>query len=118
MGLGARIKDLLYEKGLTIKDLSEITGIPVNTLYSITGRDDVNIRADNLEKIAKALDLSIDQLLTGKVVQNELMDALFGSYINTKDNVADIHFSTDDYTMEEIEEIIKFAEFIKSKRNK
>ena len=64
MGAGENIKRLLSKKGMTIKGLSEITGISLNTLYSITKRDSKNVRSDNLQKIADALGVPVDELLT------------------------------------------------------
>ena len=63
MGMGQILKDVLKEKGMTIKTLSDITGISKNTLYAITKRDSVNVRADNVEKIASALNISPAYLL-------------------------------------------------------
>lgn len=63
MGVGARIKKLLKQNGMTIKELSKKTEIPINTLYSITKRDEQNVRSDNLKKIASALGVSINDLL-------------------------------------------------------
>ncbi len=63
MGFGNRLKDLLNQKGLSIKELSEITGISINTLYSITKRD-TRIPSDYiLEKIANAFGIAPYELL-------------------------------------------------------
>ena len=49
-------------------DLVKMTGLPKQTIYSIFNakRDNNDIRADTLSKIAAALDTDIDYLLTGK----------------------------------------------------
>lgn len=64
MGIGQTLKRILHDKNMTIKQLSEVTGISINTLYSITKRDSVNVRTEIIEKIAKALDVPVERLLT------------------------------------------------------
>ncbi len=64
MGMGQTLKRILHDKNMTIKQLSEVTGISINTLYSITKRDTVNVRTEIIEKIAKALDVPVEKLLT------------------------------------------------------
>lgn len=64
MGMGQTLKRILHDKNMTIKQLSEVTGISTNTLYSITKRDTVNVRTEIIEKIAKALDVPVERLLT------------------------------------------------------
>lgn len=120
MGLGSRIKIILAHQHMTIAELAEKTGISKNTLYAMTKRDSNDIKLDSLQKIADALDVTLDSLLTNNnyISRPGPLNMMTGSYVNIEDSVADIHFSTDDYTMEEIEEILQFAEFIKLRRNK
>lgn len=63
MGIGARIKEILKQKNKTILWLAEESGVPKNTLYTITKRDNTNIRHENLIKIATALEVSVEDLL-------------------------------------------------------
>lgn len=63
MGIGARIKKILKEKNKTIVWLAAESGIPKNTLYTITKRDNTNIRNENIKKIADALGVTTDYLL-------------------------------------------------------
>lgn len=58
---GMRLKRIMYRKGFTQKDLSEETGISEITLSKyITGKSTPNFY--NVDKIAKALKCSIDDL--------------------------------------------------------
>lgn len=66
MGMGQTLKRILHDKNMTIKQLSEVTGISINTLYSITKRDTVNVRTEIIEKIANALDVPVERLLTSQ----------------------------------------------------
>ena len=63
MGIGARIKEILKQKNKTILWLAEKSGVSKNTLYTITKRDNTNIRHENLTKIADALEVSVEDLL-------------------------------------------------------
>ena len=63
MGMGQVLKRLLNERNMTIKELSEITGISKNTLYAITKRDSLHVRAETIEKISKALNVPVAKLL-------------------------------------------------------
>ena len=66
MGQGKKLQELLKERKMPVTKLSSETGISSNTLYAIIKRDS-NITTDTLNKIANALQMSIDtldQLLT------------------------------------------------------
>lgn len=63
MGFGLHLKEILRERGMTIKQLAEISGISVNTLYSITKRDSLRVDAVILKKIAQTLGLSVTELI-------------------------------------------------------
>lgn len=63
LGVGKNIKKVLAEKDMTVKELSDITKIPINTLYSITKRDSENVRMSTIQKIAKALEVPITDLV-------------------------------------------------------
>ena len=68
MGIGANIKQLLKSQNKTIKWLSHDTGISVNTLYNITKRDDINVLPNNIQAIARSLNV-LPQELTGKTIE-------------------------------------------------
>ena len=68
MGYGIRIKEILRNKGLTIKQLSEMSGVPLNTLYSITKRDSKRIDSVILHRISKALEVSAVELTTFETI--------------------------------------------------
>lgn len=64
MGFGNRLKELLKEKGMTIKELAELSGISINTLYSMTKRDTQLPSPDIIHKIAMVLSVEETNLLT------------------------------------------------------
>lgn len=68
-------------------------------------------------RIAEYFKVSLDSLLWESEIKEQTpINMIFGSYYSKKDGVADIHFSTDNFTLEELNEIQRYAEFIKTKR--
>ena len=55
MGYGKKLKNLLDEKGMTVKELARKTGIAPTTLYFIIQRD-AAIRFDTVLRISNVLD--------------------------------------------------------------
>lgn len=86
-------------KGISQKDLAEIIGVAKST-YSLyeSGNREPNVQT--IKKIADALNVSADELLG----------------IDEEPTTIAAHFDGDEYTVEELEEIKQYAEFIKSKR--
>ena len=62
MGVGLRLKELLRDKGMSIKELSVMSNVPANTLYSITRRDSERVDPIVLRRVSKALNVSINTL--------------------------------------------------------
>ncbi len=94
MGFGARLKEILAQKGKSIIWLSEQTGIPRNSLYTITKRDNTTPRLETIKKIAQALDVPITFLILEDNVLNEYIDEQANSHytnhisnINSSNNV-------------------------------
>lgn len=86
-------------KGLSQKDIAEGIGVAKST-YSLyeSGNREPNVQT--IKKIADILNVSADELLG----------------IDDEPQTIAAHFDGDEYTEEELDEIKKFAEFIKSKR--
>lgn len=86
-------------KGLSQKDIAEGIGVAKST-YSLyeSGNREPNVQT--IKKIADLLNVSADELLG----------------IDDEPQTIAAHFDGDEYTEEELDEIKKFAEFIKSKR--
>lgn len=63
MGIGNRLKQTIKDKKMTVKQLAEQTGIPVNTLYSIIKRDSDRVRAETIQVLANALDVTPTYLI-------------------------------------------------------
>lgn len=63
MGIGLRLKEILRERGITIKQFSKMSGIPLNTLYSITKRDSNRIDQVIFKQITESLNVTNAELL-------------------------------------------------------
>ena len=87
-------------KGLSQKDIAEGIGVAKST-YSLyeSGNREPNVQT--IKKIADLLNVSADELLG----------------IDDEPQTIAAHFDGDEYTEEELDEIKKFAEFVKSKRS-
>lgn len=131
MALGKRLKSILEEKGITILELSQITGISKNTLYAITKRDNDTMKYENLKKIADALNMTPDEIVNYDSSKSLKENLAQGTYFVSKEgevlplprelshrsrHTLAAHFDGDEYTDEELEEIKRFAEYIKSRR--
>ena len=103
------LRKLITNRYGSIKNFAEITNIPYTTLSSIFQRGITNAKVTNIIKIAKELEVNTDELVFGKIVP-----------IHKKNEISTIaaHFTGDEYTANELEEIRQFAEFVKSKREK
>lgn len=117
MGLGKKLQNILKAKNMTVVDLSKSTGISSSTLYAIIRRDSDNVSLEAVRKISTALQIPLDTLIPKEEKIGDVFNYMFGDFLSPEDNVMDVHFTTDEFTPEEIAEIINYAEYLKSKRN-
>lgn len=121
----SRLKQLRINHKHTQKELAEFLDVSQNAIFNWeNGKREPSY--DTIKKIAVLYDVSIDYLMGYD--PNELLDYVLkviakGVHLTTKDTekAADsstiaAHFDGSEYTEEEMEEIKKFAEFVKSKR--
>lgn len=116
--IGGRIKKLRKEKGLTQKEMANLCEIPYST-YSNYENDNREPGIEQLEKISSVLNITLDDLIGYESKPNVQSDV--GLEFHTIQEYKDFQsfisqYNGPDYTKEEIEEIKKFAEFLKSKR--
>ena len=64
--LANRIRELRKEKGLTQEQLSELSGIDYKHIQLLEGKNPSVPKLDTVEKIAKALKVSVTKLLDFK----------------------------------------------------
>lgn len=68
VGLGQVIRSFREKKDWTLEDLARAADIPVSTVTKIEHGDIKNPSIEKIAKIAKALDVSVDELI--KLVNN------------------------------------------------
>ena len=66
INLGKKIRQLRKKRGYTQDKLAEITGIDYKYIQKIEGKKPPAIRIDTIEKLAKALSVSISKLVDFK----------------------------------------------------
>ena len=100
-----RVKNLCKERKISINDLEKSLGYSKNTLYRLKTQTP---GSDKLEAIADYFDVSTDYLL-GRTEQK---------YIQNDVQTIAAHHDGEEWTEEELEEIERFKEFVRMKRNK
>lgn len=128
MPTGTKIKEIRKQKGLTQKQLGDLCGMADSAIRRYENGN-ANPKIETLQKIADALGCEIFDLLevpfepitTDNI--NNLINISLGSLTNdneitnkTQPTTLAAHFDGDDFTEEELEEIRKFADYVKSKR--
>ena len=98
------LRKIMEEKNMKVADIVKISGLPYSTVKAILERGAEKAGYVNVCKICNALGISADEL--EKMVNDN-------SY---KPTTIAAHFDGDEYTEEELDEIRKFAEFVKNKR--
>lgn len=105
------LKKLIIETGLSMRAFSEKAGIPNTTLHSMLERGIGNASVDNVIKICRALNISIE----------DLESMVTNSNINKKSNelkTIAAHYDGEKFTEEEKESINDFIKYVISKRIK
>ena len=73
MGDGARLKEILDDKNISVRRIASSTGISAQTLYSIIKKDS-NIRFDNALRIANELDIEVSEICNANPFSGELTE--------------------------------------------
>lgn len=123
MALGKRLRDLLHDRNMTVKEFAHLIDVPPTTLYSFITRDGDTGKLELINKISNGLNMSINEFMQSDyefkdIPQDPIVNAdVTKKYFKNKSTPAlAAHFDGDEYTEAELEEIKKFAEFVKSKR--
>lgn len=125
MPTGTKIKEIRKQKGLTQKQLGDLCGIADSNIRKYENGKQ-NPKIETLQKIATALECDLSDLMDSdeyKLHNIELAikkanDSVLEKNKEMKDEPLTIaaHFDGDEFTDAELEEIRKFVEFMKSKR--
>ena len=104
-----RLKELRTKAGLLQKDVASLLDVAVST-YSYWEKGTYDIDLDNLNRLAKYYDVTIDYILCREEtpalkIPDELNDVQVAFYDGIKD-----------LKQEDIDELVKFVEYLKSKK--
>ena len=103
MGIGVRLEAIMKAKDINANELAKKIGVTPSTIYSMIKRNSNRVDIDLIIKIAHALGMTADELLSEESYE--------------KPDTLAAHFDGEDLSPEEKEEVIKFVEFVKSKRS-
>ena len=106
--LEARLKTYIIDTYGSMKKFSDKIDMPWTTLDSILKRGIANSNISNVLKITRELGLDTEKLVDGEIVH---IDDEHEEPITLA-----AHFDGDEYTESELDEIRRFAEFVKNKR--
>lgn len=101
------LKNMIIERYGNLKKFCETIGMPWSTLDSILKRGISNSNITNVMKITNELKIDTESLASGRIVNSINKSSL---------HTIAAHFDGNEYTDDELAEIKKFAEYVKSKR--
>lgn len=101
MGIGNKLDTLLNERKITVTELARKIEIAPTTIYSIIQRNNKKVDIDVLIKIAKVLGVNVE----------------YFSDLSEEPTTIAAHLNTDGLSDAEMEDVAKYIEFIKSKKN-
>lgn len=104
MEISKIIKNRRQELGLTLKDVASALGIAESTVSRYESSNIQNMGIDKIEALAKVLRCSPSYLMG------------WDTSPEYKPKTLAAHFDGTEYTDEELEEIMQFAEFVKNRR--
>ena len=100
--MGLKIKSLREDKKLSQSELATLVGYKDKTAIAKVEAGKVDLPQSKISAFAKALNTSTSYLFSDEADEDPLTIAA--------------HFDGDEYTEEELDEIKKFAEFVKARR--
>ncbi len=100
------IRNLINEKASSMKAFAESIDLPYTTLRSMLERGIGNASVDNVLKVCKGLNITTDQL--EKMANDEDYEI---------ETIA-AHHDGEEWTEEELAEIERFKEFVRSRRSR
>jgi DNA-binding Xre family transcriptional regulator len=101
MTFTGKLDKLMRDRNINKSILSKESGIPYTTIDGFYKKGADNIKLSTLKGLASYFNCSLDYLVDDN---------------NNDTNTLAAHFDGDEYTPEELDEIQKFAEFVKNRR--
>ncbi len=113
--VGLRLKKIRLFRRMTQKELADKLKIS-QTAIALWESGSRSLSLDAIDDIAQILNVSAGYLLFGETDVNDIVPSEEQANNNNQTATLAAHFDGDEYTEEELEQIRKFAEFIKSQR--
>lgn len=102
MGLTDKLDMLMKEKNINKAELARASGVPYTTIDGFYKKGAENAKLSTLKKLCAYFNCSLDFLADDNVSEEHQTLAA--------------HFEGDDFTEDEMDEIMQFAAFVKNKR--
>ena len=102
------LKELILSKYKSIREFTTAIQMPYTTVDSLLKRGIKKASVDNVMKICSFLKISADALVDGRIETSE-------ESFHDVDTLA-AHFDAQNFTEDELDEIMNFVEFVKNKR--
>jgi transcriptional regulator with XRE-family HTH domain len=101
------LNDLLEQKNMTKYKLSKVSGVPFTTISEITtGKSKImNCTGETLYKLAKALDVTIDDLLADSMEYRQSFEAYKSNVCHRVKDMGDIDFIIDTLESDQIRKL-------------
>nr|WP_296039224.1 helix-turn-helix transcriptional regulator [uncultured Enterocloster sp.] len=112
--LGTRIKKIRQSRGMTQLDLAKKIGTS-QTAIALWESGNRSMSFEVIDRISIALSVSASYLLFG---EKDFKDDIPDESSSMSNLTVAAHFDGDEFTEEELEDIRKYAEFVKSRRKK
>lgn len=105
MGLTDKLDMLMAKKKINKAELARESGIPYTTIDGFYKKGTDNAKLSTLKKLSAYFGCSIDYLADDSISEDTSVGTLAA------------HFEGEEFTADELAEIEKFAQFVKSHRN-
>ena len=116
---GDKIKNLRIKNKMTLEEVGEKIGVSKQTLYKYENNIITNIPSDKIEGLAKVFNVSPALIMGWDDTPNEYYTdpeaAEFTEYLRTRPGARMLFSAAKDISKEEMEEAVKYIEFLKSK---
>lgn len=104
----SRLKELILSRYKSVHAFTQIIGIPHSTFDSILKRGILNANVGNILKITRELNIDVEALADGQLID----------HARNKIKTVVANLDGDDFTETEFNDIAKYLEFVKDRRDK
>ena len=103
MGLTDKLDLLMKQRNINKAELARESGVPYTTIDGFYKKGSDNAKLSTLKKLCAYFECTLDYLADDNIQE-------------CQDSTLAAHFTGDEYTKEELDEIKQFAEFVKNRK--